>query len=152
MRQLGWASATLTAVLVLAGCSSDAATSPRQAGSQISSSSPTVSAIADPLDGTTNFAHGYPQFCISIAFENRGIVMLGLVYDPVHQECFKAVRDGGARLNGATIHVSPLAQLDEALLGTGFPYDRRDRISRPRRTSIPPCASSSARARSSTRA
>lgn len=82
--------------------------------------------IVDPLDGTTNFAHGYPQFCISIAFENRGIVMLGLVYDPVHQECFKAVRDGGARLNGATIHVSPLAQLDEALLGTGFPYDRRD--------------------------
>src|SRR4029078_11459430 len=54
--------------------------------------------IVDPLDGTTNFAHGYPQFCISIAFENRGIVMLGLVYDPVHHECLKAVRDGGARL------------------------------------------------------
>jgi len=52
--------------------------------------------------------------------------MLGLVYDPVHQECFKAVRDGGARLNGATIHVSPFAQLDGALLGTGFPYDRRN--------------------------
>lgn len=82
--------------------------------------------IVDPLDGTTNFAHGYPQFCISIAFENRGIVTMGLVYDPVRQECFKAVRDGGASLNGATIHASPLAQLDGALLGTGFPYDRRD--------------------------
>jgi myo-inositol-1(or 4)-monophosphatase len=82
--------------------------------------------IVDPLDGTTNFAHGYPQFCISIAFENRGIVTMGLVYDPVRQECFKAVRDGGASLNGTTIHASPLARLDRALLGTGFPYDRRD--------------------------
>src|SRR4029078_2575787 len=82
--------------------------------------------IVDPLDGTTNFAHGYPQFCISIAFENRGIVIMGLVYDPVHQECFKAVPDEVTRLNDATIHFSPLAQLDEALLGTGFPYDRRD--------------------------
>jgi myo-inositol-1(or 4)-monophosphatase len=82
--------------------------------------------IIDPLDGTTNFAHGYPQFCISLAFENRGTVILGLVHDPVRQECFKAVRGGGASLNGATICTSPVAQLDNALLGTGFPYDRRE--------------------------
>jgi myo-inositol-1(or 4)-monophosphatase len=82
--------------------------------------------IIDPLDGTTNFAHGYPHFCISIAFENRGIVTMGLVYDPVRQECFKAVRRGGARMNGAIIRTSPAAQLDKALLGTGFPYDRRE--------------------------
>ena len=82
--------------------------------------------IIDPLDGTSNFAHGYPHFCISIAFENRGTVMMGLVYDPVRQECFKAVRGGGASLNGATIRTSAVAQLDKALLGTGFPYDRRE--------------------------
>ena len=82
--------------------------------------------IIDPLDGTTNFAHGYPHFCISIAFENRGSVMMGLVYDPIRQECFKAVRDRGASLNGATIRTSSVAQIDKALLGTGFPYDRRE--------------------------
>jgi myo-inositol-1(or 4)-monophosphatase len=81
--------------------------------------------IIDPLDGTTNFAHGYPHFCISIAFENRGIMMMGLIYDPVRQECFKTVRGGGASLNGAKIHTSAVPQLDKALLGTGFPYDRR---------------------------
>jgi len=82
--------------------------------------------IIDPLDGTTNFAHGYPHFCLSIAFEDRGIVTMGLVYDPVRQECFKAVRGGGANLNGETIRTSTVAQLDKALLGTGFPYDRRE--------------------------
>jgi myo-inositol-1(or 4)-monophosphatase len=82
--------------------------------------------IVDPLDGTTNFAHGYPQFGISIAFENRGTVIMGLVYDPVRQECFKAVRAGGATLNDAPIHTSSVDRVDKALLGTGFPYDRRD--------------------------
>jgi myo-inositol-1(or 4)-monophosphatase len=82
--------------------------------------------IIDPLDGTTNFAHGYPQFCISIAFEYRGTVVVGLVYDPVRQECFKAALGGGASLNGTPIHASSIAQLDKALLGTGFPYDRRE--------------------------
>ena len=82
--------------------------------------------IVDPLDGTTNFAHGYPQFCISIAFENRGIVIMGLVYDPVRQECFKAVRAGGATLNDAPIHTSSVDRVDKALLATGFPYDHRD--------------------------
>ena len=82
--------------------------------------------IIDPLDSTINFAHGYPQFCISIAFEYRGRVTAGLVYDPVRQECFKAVLGEGASLNGATIQTSSVAQLNKALLGTGFPYNQRD--------------------------
>jgi myo-inositol-1(or 4)-monophosphatase len=82
--------------------------------------------IIDPLDGTTNFAHGYPQFCISIAFERNSSVILGLVYDPIRQECFKAILGEGATLNGATIRTSPVNELDKALLGTGFPYDRRE--------------------------
>jgi hypothetical protein len=72
MRQLGWASATLTAVLVLAGCSSDASTSPTQAGSHISPSSPTVSAIADPLDGTT-WRNSYTCDDVSKALERAGL-------------------------------------------------------------------------------
>ena len=82
--------------------------------------------IVDPLDGTTNFAHGYPQFCISIAFECRGSVILGLVYDPIRQECFKASLGKGATLNHAMIRTSPVHEVDKALLATGFPYDRRE--------------------------
>ncbi len=82
--------------------------------------------IVDPLDGTTNFAHGYPQFCISIAFERRGTVILGVVYDPIREESFKAILGKGATLNGVTIRTSPVNELDKALLATGFPYDRRD--------------------------
>jgi myo-inositol-1(or 4)-monophosphatase len=82
--------------------------------------------IIDPLDGTTNFAHGYPQFCISIALEHDGRVILGLVYDPLRRECFEARIGGGAALNGAAIRVSAVEELDKSLLATGFPYDRRD--------------------------
>lgn len=82
--------------------------------------------IVDPLDGTTNFAHGYPHFCVSIALEHEGAIILGLVYDPLRQECFRAVKGRGATLNGAAIHGSAVADLDGALLATGFPYDRRD--------------------------
>jgi myo-inositol-1(or 4)-monophosphatase len=82
--------------------------------------------IIDPLDGTTNFAHGYPQFCISIALEHEGEVILGLVYDPLRRECFEARIRGGAALNGAAIRVSAVEELDKSLLATGFPYDRRD--------------------------
>ena len=83
--------------------------------------------IIDPLDGTTNFAHGYPQFCVSIALEYRSEVMLGLVYDPLRDECFKAVKREGASLNGAPIKISGVKELDKALLATGFPYDRREK-------------------------
>ncbi len=82
--------------------------------------------IVDPLDDTTNFAHGYPHFCISIALEWNGAIVVGLVYDPLRQECFRAVKGKGSTLNGATIRCSTVGDLDNALLATGFPYDRRD--------------------------
>ena len=83
--------------------------------------------IIDPLDGTTNFAHGYPQFCVSIALECDGEVILGLVYDPLRGECFKAVKGEGATLNGGSIRISGVKELDKALLATGFPYDQREK-------------------------
>jgi myo-inositol-1(or 4)-monophosphatase len=81
----------------------------------------------DPIDGTTNFAHGYPQFAVSIALARHGALLLGLVYDPLREESFTALSGGGARLNGAPIQVSEVATLRHALLGTGFPYDHRER-------------------------
>ena len=82
--------------------------------------------IIDPLDGTTNFAHGYPQFCVSIALEHNSEIIVGLVYDPLRRECFRAVRGQGATLNGQPIQTSPVHELDKALLATGFPYDHRE--------------------------
>lgn len=78
--------------------------------------------IVDPIDGTTNFAHGVALFCISIALEIDGAVALGVVYDPIGEELFTAERGSGARLNGLPIHVTPTASLIDALLVTGFPY------------------------------
>ncbi|MBI4526416.1 MAG: inositol monophosphatase [Deltaproteobacteria bacterium] len=83
--------------------------------------------IIDPLDGTTNFAHAYPHFCVSIALEREGEVVLGLVYDPLREEIFRAAKEQGAVLNGKPIHTSAVTELDKALLATGFPYDRRER-------------------------
>ncbi len=83
--------------------------------------------IVDPLDGTTNFAHGFPMFCVSIAYERRGRVQVGVIFDAFRKECFVARRGAGARLNGKPIHVSRAPTLDLALLATGFPYDRRER-------------------------
>ena len=79
--------------------------------------------IIDPLDGTTNYAHGYPVFCVSIALENEGKVVLGVVYDPMREEMFVAVRGKGAYLNGKKLTVSRLYNLSKSLLATGFPYD-----------------------------
>jgi myo-inositol-1(or 4)-monophosphatase len=79
----------------------------------------------DPLDGTTNFAHAYPQFCVSLALARGAELLCAIVYDPVRNETFIANQHGGATLNGEPIHVAPTADLDRALLGTGFPYDRR---------------------------
>lgn len=79
----------------------------------------------DPLDGTTNFAHGYPQFCVSLALGRGSELLLGLVRDPMRDELFQARRGEGATLNGEAIHVSGIERLDSALVGTGFPYDRR---------------------------
>ena len=82
--------------------------------------------IIDPLDGTTNFAHGYPQFSVSIAVEHRGQAILGLVYDPLRRECFKAILGQGATLDDRPIRASGANELDKSLLATGFPYDHRE--------------------------
>jgi len=82
--------------------------------------------IIDPLDGTTNFAHGFPAYCVSIGLEYKGECVLGVVYDPTRDELFSAVRGGGARVNDRPIHVSRTPQLDQALLVTGFAYDIRE--------------------------
>ena len=84
--------------------------------------------IIDPLDGTVNFAHGFPMFCVSIACEIDGALAYGVVYDPLRDELFEAGRGGGARLNGAPIRVSRTAELTRALVATGFPYDIRERV------------------------
>ena len=83
--------------------------------------------IIDPLDGTTNFAHRYPFFCVSIALEIDHRLEVGVVYAPTARELFTAVRGEGARLNGRSIQVSSEASLGESLVCTGFAYDR-DRI------------------------
>ena len=80
--------------------------------------------IVDPLDGTTNFAHGFPVFAVSIAYEEGGEVVAGAVLDPVREELFTAEAGRGAHLNGVPIRVSPTAEMQHALLATGFPYSR----------------------------
>ncbi len=79
----------------------------------------------DPLDGTTNFAHGYPAFNVTIGLERAGELIGGVIYDPVRQEMFTAELGGGAFLNGRRIHVSKARTLDSALLATGFPSRKR---------------------------
>jgi myo-inositol-1(or 4)-monophosphatase len=81
--------------------------------------------FVDPLDGTTNFAHGFPVFAVSMALLDEAGLAVGIVYDPLRDECFSAIRGGGAALNGAPIRVSTCPDIDHALLATGFPYDRR---------------------------
>lgn len=82
--------------------------------------------IIDPLDGTTNFTHAYPLFVVSIALEQKGEVVVGVVYDPLREEMFTATKNGGAFLNGKKIQVSRTAKLAQALLGTGFAYNLRE--------------------------
>ena len=81
--------------------------------------------IFDPLDGTTNYAHAFPVFCVSLALEHKGKIILGLVYDPRREEMFWALDNRGAYLNGRSIQVSSVNDLDRSLLATGFPYDLR---------------------------
>ena len=81
--------------------------------------------IIDPLDGTTNYAHGYPCFSVSIALEHEGVVITGVVYDPMRDELFTAQKGEGAYLNGKRIKVSIVDELIKSLLATGFPYDRK---------------------------
>jgi myo-inositol-1(or 4)-monophosphatase len=80
--------------------------------------------IVDPLDGTTNYAHGLPIFAISISLERAGEVVLGMVHDPIREETYVAERGRGATLNGEPVRVSDTDELIQALIATGFPYDR----------------------------
>jgi myo-inositol-1(or 4)-monophosphatase len=82
--------------------------------------------IVDPLDGTTNYAHGLPLFSVSVALERAGESVLGVVHDPMTQETYAAERGNGATLNGRFIKVSDTEELIQALLATGFPYERDD--------------------------
>ncbi|MGC4085764.1 MAG: inositol monophosphatase family protein [Vicinamibacterales bacterium] len=84
--------------------------------------------VFDPIDGTTNFAHGLPIFCSSLALEVNGVAQLAAVYDPTRRELFTAERGGGAFLNGKPMRVSSQATLIEAVLVTGFPYDVHARV------------------------
>jgi myo-inositol-1(or 4)-monophosphatase len=81
--------------------------------------------IVDPLDGTTNFAHGFPHFCVSIAFVENHQLQVGVVYDALRNEIFHAARGLGAYLNGQRLQVTATDSLEKALLATGFPYDRQ---------------------------
>ena len=80
--------------------------------------------LVDPLDGTTNYVHGHPCFCVSLAWAHRGEVALGCVYDPLRNELFYAAKGEGATLNGTPLTVSSTSSLISSLLSTGFPYER----------------------------
>ena len=82
--------------------------------------------VVDPLDGTTNYAHGYPIWCTSIALMSAGESVVGAVYDPTRDELFSAQLGGGAWLNGSKLAVSGQAAMDQAFIATGFPYDLRE--------------------------
>ena len=86
--------------------------------------------VLDPLDGTTNFAHNYPFFAVSVAVEVEGRPIAGAVYDPVRDEMFAAARGLGATLDGRPARVSSIGRIEDALLVTGFPYDVRERPER----------------------
>jgi myo-inositol-1(or 4)-monophosphatase len=79
----------------------------------------------DPLDGTTNFAHSFPAFCVTLALEHAGELISGVIYDPLREEVFTAEQGGGAYLNHRRIRVSKTARLEDALVATGFPSRKR---------------------------
>lgn len=83
--------------------------------------------IIDPLDGTTNFAHGYPCWCVTLALEHDGEIVIGVTFDPTRNELFAAEKGNGATLNNKPIRVSETEKLSEALIITGFPYDFKQR-------------------------
>src|SRR3984893_5236736 len=84
--------------------------------------------VSDPIDGTTNYAHGIPIFCASLALEIDGVAEVAAVFDPNRQELFTAERGGGAYLNGRRLHVSAASSLVDAVVVTGFPYDVHGRV------------------------
>jgi myo-inositol-1(or 4)-monophosphatase len=84
--------------------------------------------IIDPLDGTTNFIHGFPQYCVSIALQNRAAIEHGVIYDPAKNELFTASKGRGAFLDDRRIRVTKCANLKDALVGTGFPFKEMSRL------------------------
>lgn len=84
--------------------------------------------VIDPLDGTTNYLHGFPQFAVSIALKYRGVLDQAVIYDPLRQELFTASKGAGAYLDSRRIRVGKRKSLDGALLGTGFPFGDSDRL------------------------
>jgi len=99
--------------------------------------------IIDPLDGTTNFIHGFPQFCVSIGIEHRGALAHAVVYDPGKNELFTASKGRGAFLNDRRLRVTRCQKLDDALVGTGFPFKELSRVDpylRQLRTVMSSCA------------
>lgn len=85
--------------------------------------------VVDPLDGTTNFVHGYPFYCVSIALVEGERPVVGAIYDPVRDRLFRAWSGGGCTVNGERCRVSETAEVGSALCVTGFPYDRREKAS-----------------------
>jgi len=96
--------------------------------SETSGGNPEFQWIIDPLDGTTNFIHGFPQYAVSIALTHKGVLTQAVVFDPNRNELFTASKGAGAFLNDKRIRVSKRTKLDEALLGTGFPYRMFDHV------------------------
>src|SRR6185436_923586 len=84
--------------------------------------------VIDPLDGTTNFLHGFPQYCVSIALEHRGVPTQAVIYDPARNDLFTASRGRGSFLNETRIRVSKRLQLKSGLIGTGFPYGHMEHL------------------------
>ena len=83
--------------------------------------------IVDPLDGTTNFVHDFPSYAVSIGLQVEGTLTAGVIYDPLRDHCYTATLGGGAWCNGQRLRVSACTSLDQALIGSGFAYDRRER-------------------------
>lgn len=84
--------------------------------------------IIDPLDGTTNYIHGYPMFSVSIALRHEDEIKIGVIYDPLRDELYTAIKEGGAFLNGKPIHISNVKELRDSLITTGFPFRRKEMI------------------------
>lgn len=84
--------------------------------------------IIDPLDGTTNYLYGIPCYCTSVGLKQNDEIVLGVIYDPVHDECFSAAKGLGAKLNGKPMRVSAQADLSHSLVAMGFPYEKRGKL------------------------
>ena len=101
---------------------------PGKSGGSAKAAEPEYRWIIDPLDGTTNFIHGFPQYCVSIALQHRGTTQHGVVYDPAKNELFTASKGRGAFLDDRRVRASKCVQLKDALVGTGFPFKEMTRL------------------------